>query len=204
MRNFEDVVIFVTDMERAVEKLNALEKKLLAMNVLEEYTIPEVARLLSCTQRTAERFLQDALDQFSRILLAAGLMEKLPLPTRGRESCQEGKNYNLEVSCSKEGKNKYRKIGGTPPLQFDILNLRVEKIENSEGRDTDRALFLFQASRWRKRKRAGRDRGSRRRFRRLRRAKKSRSPWQSRSSRSWGCMKSSLPYEVARATVGVT
>jgi hypothetical protein len=107
MRNFEDVVIFVADMEQAIEKLNALEKKLLAMNVLEEYTIPEVARLLSCTQRTVERFLQDALDQLSRILLAGGLMEKLPAATRGRKSCQEGKNYNFDVSDSNEGKNKH-------------------------------------------------------------------------------------------------
>jgi len=115
MRNFEDVVIFVTDMERAIEKLNAQEKKLLAMNVLEEYTIPEVARLLSCTQRTAERFLQDAIDQLSRILLAVGLLERVPSATRGVKSCQEGKNYNFDVSYSNEGANKYRKVGGTPP-----------------------------------------------------------------------------------------
>ncbi len=115
MRNFEDVVIFVTDMEKAIEKLSVMEKKLLAMNILEEYTIPEVARLLGCTQRTIERFLQGALDQLSRILLAAGLMEKLPSVTRGRETCQEGKNYNFDVSYSNKGKNKYRKVGGAPP-----------------------------------------------------------------------------------------
>jgi DNA-directed RNA polymerase specialized sigma24 family protein len=72
-------------MERAIERLNALEKKLLAMNVLEEYTIPEVARLLGCTQRTVERFLQDAPDQFSRILLAGGLMEPLPSVTEDQK-----------------------------------------------------------------------------------------------------------------------
>jgi len=115
MRNFEDVVIFVTDMEQAIEKLNPLEKKLLAMNVLEEYTIPEVARLLGCTQRTMERFLQDALDELSRILLAGGLMEKLPLSEGGRKTCQEGKNYNFDVSHSNQGENKCRKVGGTPP-----------------------------------------------------------------------------------------
>jgi RNA polymerase sigma factor (sigma-70 family) len=90
MRNFEDVVIFVADMEQAIEKLNALEKKLLAMNILEEYTVPEVARLLSCTQRTVERFLQDALDQLSRILLAGGLMEKLPFGDGGAELLSRG------------------------------------------------------------------------------------------------------------------
>lgn len=78
MRNFEDVVIFVADMERAIEKLSPSEKKLLAMNVLEECTVPEVARLLRCNQRTAERLLQEALDQLSRILLAGGLSEELP------------------------------------------------------------------------------------------------------------------------------
>jgi hypothetical protein len=51
MRNFEDVMIFVADMERESERLNALEKKRLAMHVLEEYPNPEVARLLGCRQR---------------------------------------------------------------------------------------------------------------------------------------------------------
>jgi len=115
MRNFEEVVIFVADMEKAIETLNALEKKLLALNVLEEYTIPEVARLVGCTQRTAERFLQDALDQLSRILLAGGLLEELPVPTRGQKSCQEGKKHNFDVSDSNDGENKCRKVGGTPP-----------------------------------------------------------------------------------------
>jgi hypothetical protein len=115
MRNFEDIVIFVADMEQAIEKLNTLEKKLLAMNVLEEYTIPEVARLLSCNQRTVERLLQDALDRLSRILLASGLMEELPMTSGGRESCQGGKNYKFGVSDTNDGKNKSRKFVGTPP-----------------------------------------------------------------------------------------
>ena len=90
MRNFEDVVIFVADMERAIDRLSAREKTLLAMNVLEEYTIPEVARLVGCTQRTVERSLQDALDQLSRILLAGGLMEELPVATRGDKNLSRG------------------------------------------------------------------------------------------------------------------
>jgi Sigma-70, region 4 len=115
MRNFEDVVIFVTDMEQAIEKLNAVEKRLLAMNVLEEFTTDEIARLVRCNPRTVRRLLQDALDQLSQILLAGGLMEKLPTDTRGRETCQEGKNYNFEVSGN-EGKNKHRKFVRTPHL----------------------------------------------------------------------------------------
>jgi DNA-directed RNA polymerase specialized sigma24 family protein len=78
MANFENVVIFVTDMEHALETLEALPKKLIAMNVLEEYSIPEVARLLGYPQRTVERLLQDTLDQLSRTLLAGGLLDRLP------------------------------------------------------------------------------------------------------------------------------
>ena len=116
MRNFEEVVIFVADMERAIEKLSAIEKKMLAMNVLEEYSIDEVARLLGCTPRNVRRLLQDALDQLSRILLAGNLMEELPSATRGRKTCQGGKNYNFDVSDSNEGENKYRKFVRFPPL----------------------------------------------------------------------------------------
>lgn len=115
MRNFEDVVIFVTDMEQAIAKLDGFDQKLLAMNILEEYTIPEVARLLGCTQRTAERSLQEALDQLSRVLLASGLLEELPLATNGEVCCQESKRCNCEISDCNEGKNKHRKVGGTPP-----------------------------------------------------------------------------------------
>src|SRR5580692_1753416 len=66
MRNFEDVVIFVADMERAIEKLSTIEKKMLAMNILEEYTVDEVARLLGYHSKTIRRLLPDALDQLSR------------------------------------------------------------------------------------------------------------------------------------------
>jgi hypothetical protein len=115
MRNFEDVVIFVTDMERSIEKLTLIEKKLLAMNVLEEYTIDEIARLLGYHPKTIRRLLPDALDQLSRIMLASGLMDKLPLATRGQGSCQEGKNYNFDVSNSNEAEYKYRKNVHPPP-----------------------------------------------------------------------------------------
>jgi len=78
MASFEDMVIFVTDMEQAIDKLDRLQKKLLAMNVLEEYSIDEVSRLLGYPRRTVARLLQETIDQLSRILLAGGLLEKLP------------------------------------------------------------------------------------------------------------------------------
>jgi len=62
------------------------------------------ARLLGCTQRAVERFLQDALDQLSRILLAGGLMEQLPPVTEGSKTCPE-KNYNFDLSDTNQGGN---------------------------------------------------------------------------------------------------
>jgi len=33
-------------------------------------------------------------------------MEELPSATRGAKTCQEGKNYNFDVTNSNEGENK--------------------------------------------------------------------------------------------------
>lgn len=98
IRNFEDVVIFVHDMEQAINKLEPLHRRLLAMNVLEEYSPPEVARLLRCPLRNVERFIPEALDELSRVLLEVGLMQKAPsVPTR-QNVCQEGENGDFGVS----------------------------------------------------------------------------------------------------------
>jgi hypothetical protein len=115
MQNFEDVVIFVADMEKAIEKLSSVEKKLLGMIVLEEYSIDEIARLLDCHIKTVRRLLPDALDQLSRILLAGDLMDKLPAVGKNRRACQEGKNYKFEVSDSKDAKYKCRQNVHLPP-----------------------------------------------------------------------------------------
>ncbi len=105
MRNFEDVVIFVTDMEKAIEKLSAIDKKLLAMNVLEEYDALEVARLLGCTPRSVRRLLGEALDELARIMLAGGLLEEMGAGLL--ESCQGAKRCDFDVSNSNDGKNKH-------------------------------------------------------------------------------------------------
>jgi DNA-directed RNA polymerase specialized sigma24 family protein len=83
MGTFEDVVIFVTDMERVLDKLDGMNKRLIAMYIFEEYTISEISRLLHCCDRTIERLLHEAIDTLSSILLNSGLLERLPSPTRG-------------------------------------------------------------------------------------------------------------------------
>jgi DNA-directed RNA polymerase specialized sigma24 family protein len=105
MATFEDVVIFVYDMERALNKLGPLEKRLLAMHVLEEYTQGEIARLLGCTRRWIEFRIPEAIDELTRILLACELMKRMAQSESRPKSCQEGKNGVFSVSDSNDGEN---------------------------------------------------------------------------------------------------
>src|SRR5215813_9550316 len=63
MTSFEDVVIFVHDMDSVLQRLTPFQQRLIAMSILEEYTLPEVVRLLPCPLRTVEREVPDALDE---------------------------------------------------------------------------------------------------------------------------------------------
>lgn len=78
MNSFEDAVVFIADMERSLAQLSDFERKLLAMNILEEYTISEISIVLRLSQRTIERLLRGAIDELSGILLTQGLLNELP------------------------------------------------------------------------------------------------------------------------------
>jgi hypothetical protein len=105
MTSFEDVVIFVHDVESALTRLSSFHQKLISMVVIEEFYMPEVSRLMRCPLRTLERELPDALDQLSRMFLEGGLLEELGGSSSRTKCCQEGKNCNFKASDSNEGKN---------------------------------------------------------------------------------------------------
>jgi len=107
MASFEDVVIFVYDMEQALNKLGPLERKLLAMNLLEEYTQGEIARLLGCTRRWIEFRIPEAIDELSRILLECELMTRMSQGEGRPKTCQEGRNGVFSLNDSNEGENNY-------------------------------------------------------------------------------------------------
>ena len=86
---FEDRVIFVHDMENCLQRLDELSRQVLARIVLQEYEHEEAAQLLGCSRMTIHRWLLQALDKLSDILLAAGLLEVLP--ARVEKTCQGGK-----------------------------------------------------------------------------------------------------------------
>lgn len=89
---FEDVVIFVHDVERSLERLDEVERELIAKIVLEEYSQEEAARLLGCADRTVRRRFPEALDRLSEIFLRGRLLNRIPTNSRVENSCQEGES----------------------------------------------------------------------------------------------------------------
>lgn len=77
MHNFEDVVIFVHDMERCLARLDEFSRQVLARVVLQEYSQSETAKLMGCGLRTVERRLPEALDRLSSVLLEADLLDEV-------------------------------------------------------------------------------------------------------------------------------
>jgi hypothetical protein len=106
---FEDAVILVYDMERALEQLAHFGQQLIAWIVLQEYSQGEAARLLGCSRRTIARRFPEALDELSEILLRRGLLrrDKGPKASEFEEaesrvaeakSCQEGGESLMRAS----------------------------------------------------------------------------------------------------------
>jgi|GraSoiStandDraft_30_1057271.scaffolds.fasta_scaffold57560_2 hypothetical protein len=102
---FEDVVIFVHDIESALSKLDVFFQELIGRVVLQEYTHNEAAELLHCTRRTVGRYLPEALDQLSELLLRGGLMRALPGSEKTyQNACQEGETSKYVASSCCEAK----------------------------------------------------------------------------------------------------
>ena len=90
--SFEEAVIFVRDLERCLEKLNELDRKILTRIIFQEYTFDEAAGVLGCWRRTVGRRFADALDRLSGFLLDAGLLLRFPdTASDAKKTCQEGK-----------------------------------------------------------------------------------------------------------------
>jgi hypothetical protein len=97
----EDLVIFVHDVERSMEKLDHFEKQLIAKIVLQSYSQDEAAAALGCWRRTIGRRFFEAVDRLSEIFLQGDLLARLPNSEMGlRESCQEGKMDENPLSDS--------------------------------------------------------------------------------------------------------
>lgn len=113
---FEDRAIFVHDMEKCLNRLDELSRRILARVVLQGHDHDEAARLFGCTRMTIHRNLTEALDRMADILLRVGLLEALPLaapaenPSSGaatlpvEKTCQGGEATDFLLSDCEDGK----------------------------------------------------------------------------------------------------
>jgi hypothetical protein len=101
MSSFEDGVIFVHDVERALEHLNHFAKQLITTVIFQDYTQDEAAEVLGCTRRTVCREFPEAVDIISELFLDGGLLNRLPkVPVEN--SCQEAEQAGFLLSDCKQ------------------------------------------------------------------------------------------------------
>ena len=104
MSSFEDGVIFVHDVERALDQLDPFGQQMIAAVIFQEYTQDEAAEVLRCARRTICREFPLAIDRVSEMFLTGGLLNRLPVSSQPVEkSCQEGAEATFSLSsCNHE------------------------------------------------------------------------------------------------------
>ena len=101
MSSFEDAVIFVHDVERALHQLDAFGKDLVAVIVFQDYSQDEAAEVLHCARRTVCRGFPEAVDRISELFLEGGLLNRLPQRRSVENSCQGGPGAQFSASACK-------------------------------------------------------------------------------------------------------
>lgn len=99
VHGFDDVVIFVHDVEQCLKLLDAEQQGLVYRVAVQEYTFGEAAAMLKWSLRSTKRRYNEAVDELTAIFQKRGLMEKVP-GLKNRNSCQEGEEVGMAVSYS--------------------------------------------------------------------------------------------------------
>ncbi|MGH9517943.1 MAG: hypothetical protein ACRD3P_19925 [Terriglobales bacterium] len=101
MSSFEDAVIFVHDVEQALDQLDSFGKDLVAVIVFQDYSQDEAAEVLHCARRTVCREFPETVDKVSDFFLEGGLLNRLPPRRPVENSCQGGQNTQISASPCK-------------------------------------------------------------------------------------------------------
>jgi hypothetical protein len=72
---FDDVVIFVHDVEKCLERLDGEQQRLVTRIALQQFTICETAEVLRITPKTVVRRYRQAIDQLTQIFLDVKMLE---------------------------------------------------------------------------------------------------------------------------------
>ncbi len=77
VHGFDDVVIFVHDVEQCFKVLTKEQQRLILRIGVQEYTFGEVAAKLGCSIRSVQRHYAEALDELTAVFLSRRLLEKI-------------------------------------------------------------------------------------------------------------------------------
>ena len=101
MSSFEDAVIFVHDVERALSQLDGFAKQVIATVIFQDYDQDEAAEVHRCARRTICRVFPLAVDQMTETFLEGGLLNRLP-KAPVENFCQGGQSAGFAPSTCKQ------------------------------------------------------------------------------------------------------
>ncbi|GAA3752688.1 RNA polymerase sigma factor [Terriglobus aquaticus] len=99
IHGFDDVIIFVADVERCLKLLSPEQQRLIVRVAVQEYTLAETASMLRWSMRSTQRRYHEALDELTAIFQKRGLMQQVPgISDALLKSCQEEETGGVAVS----------------------------------------------------------------------------------------------------------
>ncbi len=96
MEGFDDLLIFVHDVDKCLRRLTALQQLLLTRIAIQEYTHDETAEMLGVKRWTVVRRYEEALDCLTAIFMEVRLLETFKI-------CQEPEITKNPASISLQG-----------------------------------------------------------------------------------------------------
>lgn len=75
MTTFEDLMIFIFDVEKCLKQLDRASQTVVAHMALEDYTVLETAMITKDSERSVSRIYNEALDRLTRQFLDYGLLD---------------------------------------------------------------------------------------------------------------------------------
>lgn len=86
MQSFEDIIIFMHDVERCLARLDEDQQELIARITLQEYSILETANMLRLSPKTVVSRYRAAIDRLTRIFVSVEILDTKNLVKRAKEA----------------------------------------------------------------------------------------------------------------------
>ncbi|HTV15521.1 MAG TPA: hypothetical protein VME68_12450 [Acidobacteriaceae bacterium] len=96
MTTFEDLMIFIFDVEKCLKQLDHASQTVIAHMALEDYTILETAMITRDSERSVSRIYNQALDRLTRQFLDSGLLD----PEQGQQKAVLGREPQGQFSAA--------------------------------------------------------------------------------------------------------